>query len=319
MSNKITFKDIQDNTNEEIYSNPSTKENELIIPKKLGQGKISQFSLSDGISIHNIDMKVKEDFVLENRFEQKMFAFSGFLHGNLYYKNNDFNINKTFKNNFLNITALNCENGSSYYKKNQHIKAVNIILDNEFIINYIKDDNNSNLYNTLEKLETKPHFEILKESACSFETKKILNDIYSLDFNNNLQKLAIKSSIYELLFNSFTNLNKNDVFIPETEKFYLLKVKEFILDNLYTNLNLKDLSKVASTNETKLQKNFKIFFGTTVFKYILNERLKKSKKLLETNEYSVFEIAKLVGYNHQSNFSTAFFKKYGLLPKDINK
>lgn len=107
--------------------------------------------------------------------------------------------------------------------------------------------------------------------------------------------------------------------MPNKEIEYLDCVKNFILEHLEEDLSIKQLAKVGKTNENKLQQNFKKVFGVTVFGFILDKRMEKAKELLEIGEHSISQVAHFVGYRHQSNFTNAFFKKYGVLPKNVLK
>lgn len=317
MTKIITFEDIQEYTNEKRYKSY----NNFIIPTNLGEGGIKYLDLSNGLGIHQIDIKVKEDFIIENKFEDTIFAFSSFLKGELSYQNKDFDFDKRFKTNHLSISALNQEHGLSFYKKGLHIKAINIVVNEKFLKNNIIDENkDSYINNIFETLKDKPYFGILKDSPCSFDTINSLNTIFSNNFTNKFQKLLIQSQTYDFLFNCFSNLDSIDKnHLPEIEKQYLLKVEKYILENLHKDLSLIQLAKIASSNETKFQKNFKLFFGMTVFKYILECRMRNAKELLKTGDYSIKEVAFLVGYKFQSNFSSAFLKKFNILPKEIIK
>ncbi|AXX88011.1 helix-turn-helix domain-containing protein [Malaciobacter marinus] len=315
MTKTITFENI-----EEINQQNSINSNIFEIPKNLANGEISIIPITKGLYFHKFHIDVKEDFIIENKFESTLFSFSAFLNGEINYENKDFKIKKTFKPNHLAVSALNQENGKSFYKKGSSLKIINIVATNQFIKNQILQEDNSNLNTIIENLNKKPFFEFIKDSPCTFDTLNTLNTIFNTTYNNKLDNLLLQSQTLELLYNWFNSINKDDKKgIPNIEKEYLNKVLLYIDTHLFEDMSLKELAKVASTNETKLQENFKLQYNSTVFAYIINKKLEEAKKLLETNNYSINEISKLIGYKHQSNFTTAFFKRFNISPKKFIK
>ncbi len=83
--------------------------------------------------------------------------------------------------------------------------------------------------------------------------------------------------------------------------------------------SISELAKLVKLNEFKLKYGFKSFYNTTPYTLLFDYRMEKAKELLETSEYNINEISTIVGYKQSSNFTKAFCKKYGVLPKDIMK
>lgn len=74
------------------------------------------------------------------------------------------------------------------------------------------------------------------------------------------------------------------------------------------------LAREIGLNEAKLMQDFKQLFGQTIFDFTQNIRMDKAKKLLETSDKSITEIAFEVGYEYSSNFTTAFKRRFGVPP-----
>jgi AraC-like DNA-binding protein len=60
---------------------------------------------------------------------------------------------------------------------------------------------------------------------------------------------------------------------------------------------------------------FKQHLGETIFNYAQRLKMEQAKKLLETTDISVTEIAFDVGYEYSSNFTTAFRRHFGVTPR----
>ena len=78
------------------------------------------------------------------------------------------------------------------------------------------------------------------------------------------------------------------------------------------------LSELCGVSEQYLRRLFQAEFGYSPAIYIRLLRLEYAKSLLETNEYSVTDIAMLSGFNSPAYFSREFKKEYGVSPKAFN-
>ncbi|WP_116769702.1 helix-turn-helix domain-containing protein [Maribacter litoralis] len=95
-------------------------------------------------------------------------------------------------------------------------------------------------------------------------------------------------------------------------------VHDMILNNLESDPpHLKDLALQMGTNEFKLKYGFKELYGTTVFKFLIQERLRKAKTLIKYTSKSLKTIAHMVGFKSIPHFSRAFKEKYGRTPSSL--
>lgn len=95
-------------------------------------------------------------------------------------------------------------------------------------------------------------------------------------------------------------------------------VHDMIINNLDKDLPLlKELALQMGTNEYKLKYGFKQLYGTTIFRFLTHERLRKTKTLIQHSNLSLKEIAHLTGFKSAAHFSRAFRDKYGKSPSDL--
>lgn len=112
------------------------------------------------------------------------------------------------------------------------------------------------------------------------------------------------------------NLQKNNI---EEEKVKSLeKAKEIIMQYYSSSLTIKEIAYKSAINECYLKKDFKIYYGMTVYEMIQDQRLKVAKGLLE-EDLSVKEVTSLIGYKHIGNFSKLFSNKYNISPSLYRK
>ena len=78
---------------------------------------------------------------------------------------------------------------------------------------------------------------------------------------------------------------------------------------------MAELSSSYMMSVPKIQAGFQEFYGTTVFAFLKEYKLRKARMFFETGEMNVSEVAWTLGYTNLSHFSAAFKKRYGVLPK----
>ena len=96
------------------------------------------------------------------------------------------------------------------------------------------------------------------------------------------------------------------------------QVHDLILNNLETDPpHLKELALQMGTNEFKLKYGFKELYGTTVFRFLIQERLRRAKTMIQYTSKSLKTIAHMVGFKSIPHFSRAFKEKYGRTPSSL--
>ncbi len=85
-------------------------------------------------------------------------------------------------------------------------------------------------------------------------------------------------------------------------------------ENDYT---LNELAQRAAMSSSSLRSNRQAY-GCSVFDYLRDCRLARARSYL-LEGYSVQQAAWMSGYQHATNFSTAFRRRYGISPCDVQK
>jgi len=93
------------------------------------------------------------------------------------------------------------------------------------------------------------------------------------------------------------------------------RVYNYILANLGEDLTIEAIARESGGSVSSVQRHFKEHFGLTVFEFIRRSRLERAYEALEREGATIGQAAYLAGYNTPSNFTTAFKKTYGILPK----
>ncbi|SDD02704.1 two-component system, response regulator YesN [Paenibacillus sp. UNCCL117] len=95
------------------------------------------------------------------------------------------------------------------------------------------------------------------------------------------------------------------------------KVQLFIAANLDQPLTRKDIANHVYLNPDYLAKLFKKQTGTALSDYVVGERMKQAKSMLEHTGASIGAVALSVGYSSFSYFSKTFKSRFGMTPQEF--
>lgn len=98
-------------------------------------------------------------------------------------------------------------------------------------------------------------------------------------------------------------------------KAIIIKIKKYVENNYADcNLNLNTMAENLQRHTRYLAKVFKDEKQMSILDYINNYRIMKAKELMKSNEYTLEEISKMVGYGNIRTFRRIFVKLTGELP-----
>jgi AraC-like DNA-binding protein len=81
-------------------------------------------------------------------------------------------------------------------------------------------------------------------------------------------------------------------------------------------ITIESLSKLANMSESNFNRIFKKETGISPIDYLINVRIKKSKKFLREKTNTITEISMNCGFYSLSHFSSCFTKQLGMSPSD---
>lgn len=100
----------------------------------------------------------------------------------------------------------------------------------------------------------------------------------------------------------------------------LREARDMILNNLEKDFpSIKEFALQLGTNTFKLKYGFKELYGTSVYRFLRNERLRKAKMLVQYGDRSFKSIAHMTGFKSVPHFSRTFKKQYGYTPTELRK
>lgn len=289
------------------------------------KGNAMEISSPDGIHFgyFKVYCKEKEQFELENRSSYYQLSFNI-----LGQKEIGFNADNILKLNTLQYNYLRIPAGkfSVSWQSNQNLETFDVGITEDLFDKLLPPDHLVRSQLEVSMTEQMPFTRrnLPLQSHCT----TILYQMLNCPLDGYLKRLYLHAKTVELvswqlqqfemeLQNDRTTLISNDELSSfEIERMH--EAKALIEKNSDSPCKLIDLAHSVGTNDTYLKKHFKIVFGTTVFAYLLNFKMKKAMELLKDN-HSISEVAVLTGYNQVAHFSRAFKRQFGFPPNKVKK
>lgn len=114
-----------------------------------------------------------------------------------------------------------------------------------------------------------------------------------------------------IVLSKYKSINENKILSIQSEaKIRMNKVKQRLRDSLFLEFpGIDTLAKEYFISPTKLKRDFKASFNTTLFSYYRNLQMEIAETYLNEKKYTKKQISAMFGFANQSNFSSCY-KKY---------
>lgn len=198
-------------------------------------------------------------------------------------------------------------------KENAHYKS--FLFPDVFMQFY----DNSPIYKQVSQFLNNHNLTIL-----SIQNQILINIVQQI----NLLTLQSRDSFYEyqilLLLNQFMlelmkTVNLPDQNIHSEQNLCIQECLTFIHDHYDEDITLEQIASYSHISIGYCGRLFKKILETSPYEYLIDFRIKKSLDLLASNQYTISEVARLVGFNSLSYFIQCFKKKLNTTPKQYQK
>jgi len=285
----------------------------IIIPQNMGKGEIENIKIQNGFHIFKANYKLNKPMKMETFPSEKKLIIAISRKGNTRFSNID-GENIDCKEGFTSISKyINAQGYNNISDK--ETQQIRVVLDEEFLKNNLKESFIEKLFYSKQNIQT------LNCSPSTLSSEILVNDIFNCKLTGGLASIYIQSKALELLYLEVLKLKKDkqEVFLNQYDKDAIYKAKEILIQNMNTPPSIVELAKMVHLNEFKLKKGFKQVFNTTPYRLLTKYKMNYAKKLLQTSEYNITEVANIVGYKFANNFSNAFYNEFKINPKHLLK
>ena len=168
----------------------------------------------------------------------------------------------------------------------------------------------------LNALETRlSHYECFVVSNSRQLLRQLFEGMYEIE--ETIRPLYLKLAVSQiLLLLSLQSLDDMHL-IPYVTSYQAEQckiIRDQLMKNLEEDVTIQELSKRYHLSQTTLKSCFKAIYGTSIYAWRKEYRLKHASELLKQSDLRINEIAAIVGYDNPSKFSQAFKKQYQQSP-----
>ncbi|MFQ4136838.1 helix-turn-helix transcriptional regulator [Nodosilinea sp. PGN35] len=199
----------------------------------------------------------------------------------------------------------------------QRVVSVNVHIDPDPFQQWVGDASQEPQVLNLLRSPEQPYFEHAGTPTAAMQMA--VQQILHCPFQGLTQRLYLESKVWELMALLLDDLD-ND---PKESRSLALKgddierihyASQLLRRQLTHPPSLIELARAVGINDHKLKVGFRQVFGTTVFGYLHEHRMERSRQLLESGDLSVTAAAEAVGFASRGHFAAAFRRKYGVNP-----
>ncbi|MEM6264462.1 MAG: AraC family transcriptional regulator [Bacteroidota bacterium] len=133
-----------------------------------------------------------------------------------------------------------------------------------------------------------------------------------------VEDLIIKEMLYRLFYTDAAELLKGN-FEKSIDNVVIQKVIAHIKQNVNRKLTIESLAEMAGVGQTTFFKLFKKSTGLTPIEFVLRERIRQAKIMIQKDRLSLQEIAFKTGFNSYEYFCSSFKKVERIKPSEYKK
>ena len=112
-------------------------------------------------------------------------------------------------------------------------------------------------------------------------------------------------------FGSTAEIHQQTSVLPSCR---LRRVTEYIQQNLDKELRLAELAALVSMSPYHFARLFKCSTGVPPHRFVVRQRIARARAVLATEELSIAQISRMVGFRTSSHFTTVFRRVLGITP-----
>jgi AraC family transcriptional regulator, transcriptional activator of the genes for pyochelin and ferripyochelin receptors len=180
-----------------------------------------------------------------------------------------------------------------------------------------------------------PGFRLIVEGRASgdFMSKNTMDplmqatalDVFNGRYHGMPQYLYLEGKAMELislqlgrLMSQGTN-QKTRVLLSRNEKQRIRAARDFLVRDLSAPPSLNEIGDSFCLSQNKLQLGFRELYGGSVFGCLREYKMQRARQLFNRAEMNVSQVAWEVGYTNVSQFTKAYKKRFGVLPKHYRR
>ncbi|WP_347986606.1 AraC family transcriptional regulator [Methylomonas sp. AM2-LC] len=300
---------------EDLHFLPQTDCLHQSLPKELGNGRSAIFQLEDGLRYIETLYTPNRDLAVLSRidYQEPQLIMTISLKGQSIFTSKAGN-ELIFKQGYTTLVPVNTDSiGERHYEANITTQQLRFALSKNWLEKYFGETQTRQLLSQKHERLQPTGIQALVRAQQLLDRNIFSSSNRLLMHGQALSLLAFELSCL------IDNKPKNVMQTHQKDSIMARSARDILYDEFKQPPSVEQLAKRVGTNAFKLKKLFHRYFNNTPYGLLLEIRMNKAYQLLISEQCQVSVAANKVGYNHASNFSTAFTKFFGQSPKAITK
>ena len=176
---------------------------------------------------------------------------------------------------------------------------------------------NANLVQTIIEHARQRKFDDPNLTAISPTTISIIHQIFNRNTASPADSLFLKGKVLELLAHEVEVLccpPRTNTTLQSDDLAKLQAARTVMMERISAPPTIPELAREVGLNEKKIKRGFKELYGTTVYGFLRDYRMKQAKLMFDRDQKSVTDVACAVGYSNVSHFGVIFRHHHGVRP-----
>ncbi len=284
-------------------------------PDQLGQGYWRSVLLREGMELAIADYQLHKHLIVKAPEREHPLEYVFYLSGSHRYNNKPISAGQyAFCGSGMAPREV-CE-----WSAEQRIMFVNVHLEPEVFCSFIGEPS-GRIPPELQQLVRRRDQEYYVCSGTTTAAMQVaLQQILHCPYQGLTRRIYLQGKVFELLallLELLLEEQKAQRHPPKLKPEDIDRIhhaKDILLTRLEHPPSLVELARAVGINDYKLKIGFHQVFGTTVFGYLNEYRMERSRQLLQEGNLTVTGVARAVGYANRSHFAAAFKRKFGVNP-----
>jgi AraC-like DNA-binding protein len=153
---------------------------------------------------------------------------------------------------------------------------------------------------------------VFKNTSCYEQFKELLD--LAINYSDN-DEIYLKAS--EIVFKIILKLV--DIAEKQNISSTAIKVKDILDQSIYRKITIDEIGLELNLSKSQMSREFKKYYKTTPYQYLLNRRINIAQNLLTKTTLSIKEISDSLCFADEYYFSNIFKKKNGISPLTYRK
>lgn len=280
-------------------------------PKQFGQGYLRRIWLREGLLLEIAEYQLRDRLIMKAPDRAHPLEYTFWLSGGHQEKQTAVSAGQ-----YAFCGSGMAPGGTCEYFPAQRIHFVNVHIEPELFSQWTSNlESMSPAQRQLIRPPDRTFYTHLGTTTATMQTA--LHQILHCPYQGLTKRVYLESKVWELmalLLEQIADSSDRAMKLKPEDVERIHYAGEVLLTRLENPPSLMELARIVGINDHKLKIGFRQVFDTTVFGYLHERRMERSRQLLEAGELTVTQAARAVGFANRGYFAASFRRKFGVNP-----